>query len=186
MSASVSFRISRNTEDLATTLHTLSQRLVRLEQRLAAVEVQLSNQGKVDPEELLSLENVERLLGDCRDLLALDLTAALPAGAEAVEPALAGGGVPEVMTVASEAALVEADPSAFLATDSLGDGSHRDGSLGEGVPGDGALGDAAAAEAGEDRDQQDPDAGAGLDGVVEEDSAAWTDGGHPALDDQAA
>ena len=75
-SSSVSFRITRNTEDLASTLHTLSQRLVRLEQRLAALEVQLANQDKADPQELVSLENVERLLGDCRDLLALDFSSA--------------------------------------------------------------------------------------------------------------
>ena len=73
-SPSVSFRITRNTEDLASTIHTLSQRLVRLEQRLAALEVQLANQDKADPQELVSLENVERLLGDCRDLLALDFS----------------------------------------------------------------------------------------------------------------
>ncbi|MBM5823012.1 MAG: hypothetical protein FJ082_11345 [Cyanobacteria bacterium K_Offshore_surface_m2_011] len=67
--ASVSFRISRNAEDLAETIHALSQRLVTLEQRLAAVELQASNQARPDPQELASLDNVERLLQDCRHLL---------------------------------------------------------------------------------------------------------------------
>ena len=67
--ASVSFRISRNAEDLAETIHALSQRLVTMEQRLAAVELQASNQARPEPEELASLDNVERLLQDCRHLL---------------------------------------------------------------------------------------------------------------------
>ena len=66
---SVSFRISRSAEDLAATIHALSQRLVKLEQRLAAVEGQISETQQADPEELASLDNVERLLQDCRDLL---------------------------------------------------------------------------------------------------------------------
>lgn len=71
-SASVSFRITRSTEDLAGTIHALSQRLVRIEQRLAALERQLDSQAHPDPAELESLENVERLLRDCRDLLECD------------------------------------------------------------------------------------------------------------------
>jgi hypothetical protein len=78
--ASVSFRISRNAEDLAETIHALSQRLVTLEQRLAAVELQASRQSSPDEAELASLDNVERLLQDCRHLL--DLEEARPA----VEP----------------------------------------------------------------------------------------------------
>ena len=66
---SVSFRISRNAEDLAQTVHALSQRLVRLEQRLEATELQLDRQGERDPQEITSLDNVERLLVDCRALL---------------------------------------------------------------------------------------------------------------------
>jgi uncharacterized membrane protein YccC len=69
---SVSFRISRNAEDLATTIHALSQRMVKLEQRLAAIEQQLTLTQQEDPEELASLDNVERLLQDCRDLLEPD------------------------------------------------------------------------------------------------------------------
>ena len=68
---SVSFRISRNAEDLAHTVHALSQRLVRLEQRLEATERQLDRQGERDPQEITSLDNVERLLVDCRALLEL-------------------------------------------------------------------------------------------------------------------
>jgi uncharacterized membrane protein YccC len=68
---SVSFRISRNAEDLAQTVHALSQRLVRLEQRLEATELQLDRHGERDPKEITSLDNVERLLVDCRALLEL-------------------------------------------------------------------------------------------------------------------
>lgn len=66
---SVSFRISRNAEDLAQTVHALSQRLVKLEQRLAAIDLQLDRQSERDPRETTSLDNVERLLLDCRTLL---------------------------------------------------------------------------------------------------------------------
>jgi chromosome segregation ATPase len=72
-SSSVSFRITRNTQDLAETIHALSQRLVKLEQRLAALEGELVAREQedevVDPDQLESLESVERLLRDCRDLL---------------------------------------------------------------------------------------------------------------------
>lgn len=73
---SVSFRITRNTEDLAQTTHALSQRVVKLEQRLQALELQLaqwSDQGNhQESEQLDSLENVERLLHDCRCLLGVE------------------------------------------------------------------------------------------------------------------
>jgi hypothetical protein len=90
-SSSVSFRISRNTEDLATTIHALSQRLVKLEQRLAALEGQVIQTPEVDPEELARLDHVERLLQDCRDLLEEE---ALPqsAGAEEAEEEEGEGG----------------------------------------------------------------------------------------------
>jgi hypothetical protein len=75
-SETLSFRITRNTEDLAQTIHSLSQRLVKLEQRLAAMELQLDRQERteadVDPEELVCLDNVERLLADCRELLEIE------------------------------------------------------------------------------------------------------------------
>lgn len=69
---SLSFRITRNTEDLAQTIHAFSQRLVRLEQRLSAMELQLDRQQGADPQEFARLDNVERLLADCRELLLLD------------------------------------------------------------------------------------------------------------------
>jgi hypothetical protein len=76
---SVSFRITRNTEDLAQTTHALSQRLVKLEQQLQALELQLAqwteHSNAQPPEQLDSLENVERLLHDCRCLLGGEETA---------------------------------------------------------------------------------------------------------------
>jgi hypothetical protein len=80
---SVSFRITRSTEDLAQTIHALSHRLVRLEQRFAALELSVQGlevQPSVSDEERTSLSHVERLLQDCRSLLALDgdLTSELP------------------------------------------------------------------------------------------------------------
>lgn len=70
---SVSFRITRTTEDLAQTVAALSQRLVKLEQRLAVLQLQLESVAapvEPDPAELRSLESVELLLADCRALLA--------------------------------------------------------------------------------------------------------------------
>ena len=71
-SSSVSFRISRSAEDLATTIHAISQRLVQVEKRLESLEVQLTHQDRPDPQEITLLENVDRLLDDCRALLELD------------------------------------------------------------------------------------------------------------------
>jgi predicted nucleic acid-binding Zn-ribbon protein len=71
---SVSFRISRSAEDLAETIHALSQRLVQLEQRLTTMEQQLASSEQQDPAELESLSKVERLLQDCRLLLTVDST----------------------------------------------------------------------------------------------------------------
>lgn len=72
---SVSFRITRSTEDLAQTIHALSHRLVRLEQRFSALELAVSNLDavpEITAQELGSLETVERLLNDCRSLLGSD------------------------------------------------------------------------------------------------------------------
>jgi hypothetical protein len=73
---SVSFRITRNTEDLAQTTHALSQRVVKLEQRLRSLEVQLAEWADQSvnrhPDQLDSLDNVERLLHDCRCLLGFE------------------------------------------------------------------------------------------------------------------
>lgn len=77
-SSSVSFRISRHTQDLAETVHALSQRLVTMEQRLELLEghLQALRQQPLQAEEaeaasLAPIEaNIERLLQDCRQLLA--------------------------------------------------------------------------------------------------------------------
>jgi uncharacterized membrane protein YccC len=69
---SVSFRITRTTEDLAQTVAALSQRLVKLEQRLGAMQLQLDQLGteqQCDTEDLRRLDNVASLLADCRSLL---------------------------------------------------------------------------------------------------------------------
>ena len=91
-SPSVSFRISRSAEDLAGTLHLLSQRLVQLEQRLAGLEAQRDAAMEPDSDPALdtSLANAERLLVDCRALLggALDDTTA---GPDFVQAAAADG-----------------------------------------------------------------------------------------------
>ena len=72
MSSSISFRISRSTEDLAETIHALSQRLLTLEQRLSGFEALLNREPEApDASELERLERVELLLQDCRDLLDL-------------------------------------------------------------------------------------------------------------------
>jgi len=70
--SSVSFRITRHTEDLAHTIHALSQRVVQLEQRLATLEAHLTASQEESPssEHLASLANVDQLLRDCRELLA--------------------------------------------------------------------------------------------------------------------
>ena len=73
---SVSFRITRNTEDLVQTIHALSHRLVTLEQKLDAMQLQLNHrlieESSPDPRAVASLDTVERLLHDCRCLLGLD------------------------------------------------------------------------------------------------------------------
>lgn len=69
---SVSFRITRTTEDLAQTVAALSQRLVKLEQRLEALALQLQGvqaPAEPDPEEVRRLDQVAVLLADCRNLL---------------------------------------------------------------------------------------------------------------------
>lgn len=88
-SSSVSFRISRHTQDLAETVHALSQRLVTMEQRLEALELQLhvlrQQPRQAEEAEAASLApidaKIERLLQDCRQLLADQ-----PAGSSALPP----------------------------------------------------------------------------------------------------
>jgi hypothetical protein len=73
--SSVSFRITRHTEDLAQTIHALSQRVVQLEQRLAGLEAQLlKDKEEVPAEHLTSLAHVDQLLRDCHELLAGEQT----------------------------------------------------------------------------------------------------------------
>ena len=73
MTSSVSFRITRTAEDLAQTITALSQRLVKLEQRQEALELQLRQQQKdlnaVPDDEIATLEGVEALLRETRELL---------------------------------------------------------------------------------------------------------------------
>jgi hypothetical protein len=104
-SPSVSFRISRSAEDLAGTLHLLSQRLVQLEQRLAALEAIGLQAEQPDPALDRSLGNAERLLLDCRSLLE---------GALEAPPAALPGPAPEV---AAHPAAPKPDPRDELNTD---------------------------------------------------------------------
>jgi len=73
MTSSVSFRITRTAEDLAQTITALSQRLVKLEQRQEALELQLRQQqhnlNAVTDEEISTLDGVEALLRETRELL---------------------------------------------------------------------------------------------------------------------
>jgi len=70
MSSSCSFRITRTAEDLAQTITALSQRLVKLEQRQEALELQLHKFQKEPPqEEIAMLDGIEQLLKECQELL---------------------------------------------------------------------------------------------------------------------
>jgi len=75
MSSSVSFRITRTAEDLAQTITTLSQRLVKLEQRQEALELQVRQQlqsvQQVPDYERATLYGIEQLLQETRQLLEL-------------------------------------------------------------------------------------------------------------------
>ena len=73
MTSSVSFRITRTAEDLAQTITALSQRLVKLEQRQEAIELQLRQQQKdlnmVPEEQVATLDGIESMLRETRELL---------------------------------------------------------------------------------------------------------------------
>ncbi len=70
MSSSCSFRITRTAEDLAQTINSLSQRLVKLEQRQESFEMQLRQQQQEPAaEEIARLDGVEQLLRECQELL---------------------------------------------------------------------------------------------------------------------
>lgn len=105
---SLSFRITRNTEDLAQTIHAFSQRLVKLEQRLAGIEQTLDRDQDADPQELTCLDNVERLLADCRELLALESSSDPSPSASQPNPTLAPAPVP----VTAETADLDLDQAA--------------------------------------------------------------------------
>ena len=70
MASSCSFRITRTAEDLALTLTEISQRLVKLEQRIEVLELQSSKpkEGQSD-EEMVMLDGVDQLLQECKGLL---------------------------------------------------------------------------------------------------------------------
>tara|TARA_Y100001968_G_C19184148_1_gene631920 strand:+ start:193 stop:570 length:378 start_codon:yes stop_codon:yes gene_type:complete len=70
MSSNCSFRITRTTEDLAQTITALSQRLIKLEQRFEAIELQI-NQSQVDMpvQELEMLDGIDQQLKECNELL---------------------------------------------------------------------------------------------------------------------
>ena len=70
MTSSCSFRITRTAEDLAQTINSLSQRLVKLEQRQESFELQLRQYQQEPPaEEIARLDGVEQLLRECQELL---------------------------------------------------------------------------------------------------------------------
>ncbi len=70
MASSCSFRITRTAEDLAQTINALSQRLVKLEQRQEAMELQLTKSSNEPPiEEIKMLDGVDQLLRECKELL---------------------------------------------------------------------------------------------------------------------
>ena len=73
MTQSVSFRITRTAEDVAQMLSALSQRVVKLEQRLESLELQLRQQRSeaetMPAEERERLDVVDQLLLDCKELL---------------------------------------------------------------------------------------------------------------------
>ena len=70
MTSSCSFRITRTAEDLALTITEISQRLIKLEQRLEVLELQ-SNKPKESQsdEEMVMLDGVDQLLQECKGLL---------------------------------------------------------------------------------------------------------------------
>ena len=70
MSSSCSFRITRTAEDLAQTMNSLSQRLVKLENRLEAIELQFQQESQEPPaEEIKMLDGVDQILKECQELL---------------------------------------------------------------------------------------------------------------------
>ena len=70
MTNSCSFRITRTTEDLAQTVAAISQRLVKLEQRIESLELNSTDSQDVQSdEEMVMLDGVDQLLQECKGLL---------------------------------------------------------------------------------------------------------------------
>lgn len=73
MSSSVSFRITRTAEDLAQTITAITERLVKLEQRQEALELQMrhlqQDAQQIPDDERFALDGIDRLLRETRDLL---------------------------------------------------------------------------------------------------------------------
>ncbi len=70
MSSNCSFRITRTTEDLAQTITALSQRLIKLEQRFEAIDLQLKQQQSDLPvNEIEMLDGIDQQLKVCKALL---------------------------------------------------------------------------------------------------------------------
>ena len=70
MTNSCSFRITRTAEDLAQTVAAISQRLVKLEQRIDSLELNSTESKDVQSdEEIVMLDGVDQLLQECKGLL---------------------------------------------------------------------------------------------------------------------
>ena len=70
MATSCSFRITRTAEDLAQTLTAISQRLVKLEQRMETLEATIRQPSEEENEkEAEMLNGVDQLLQECKGLL---------------------------------------------------------------------------------------------------------------------
>ena len=70
MESSCSFRITRTAEDLAQTVAAISQRLVKLEQRIDSLELNSTDSKDVQSdEEMVMLDGVDQLLQECKGLL---------------------------------------------------------------------------------------------------------------------
>ena len=70
MTSNCSFRITRTTEDLAETITQLSLRLVKLEQRFEAMELELNQKQPEIPEnEIEMLDGIDQQLKECKELL---------------------------------------------------------------------------------------------------------------------
>ena len=70
MTNSCSFRITRTAEDLAQTVAAISQRLMKLEQRIDSLELNSTDSKDVQSdEEMVMLDGVDQLLQECKGLL---------------------------------------------------------------------------------------------------------------------